>query len=585
MSTFDESQASNQKKRKVAIIGVSSLILVAMVVAVSVGVNHEYSKGSGGGEQVKTTTKSIEAVCQPTDYRETCISSLSAAAGNTSDPKQLIKKAFHIAMDQVNKALENSSTIKAAENDPRTAKALESCKEVMDYAMGDLQRSIDHMGNFDLSKLDDYVQDLKIWLSGAVTYQETCVDAFENTTGDAGEKMKKMLNTSQEMTSNALAMASEISTLIKTLEIPGMSRRLLTAEESTRREAGGKAASNKAGTSVPSWAEVGMRKLLQMPSVGIQADAVVAQDGSGKFKTIAEALALVPKKSNKTFVIHVKEGVYQEQVRVDRSQWNVMLVGDGPTKTKITGRLNFAEGTPTFKTATFAAIGDGFIAKDIGFENSAGAEKHQAVAILVQSDRAIFYNCQFDGYQDTLYAHSHRQFYRDCTISGTIDFVFGDAASVFQNCKIIVRKPMDNQQCIVTAQGRKDRREATAIVLQNCTIVGDTLYLPMKLTNKAYLGRPWKQFSRTIIMQSHIDDLIAPEGWLPWMGTFGLDTCFYTEYNNRGNGAGQLQRVKWAGVKQLTLDEANSYTPGLFIGGDTWIKPSGVPYVAGMVPV
>lgn len=232
-----------------------------------------------------------------------------------------------------------------------------------------------------------------------------------------------------------------------------------------------------------------------------------------------------------------------------------------------------------------AVNADGFIAKDIGFENTAGPDKHQAVALRVSGDNAIFYNCHIDAYQDTLYAHAYRQFYRDCVISGTIDFIFGDASAAFQNCKMVVRKPMDNQGCMVTAQGRKDRRGIGAIVLQNCKITAEPDFLAVKPALPAYLGRPWKEYSRTIIMQSDIDGFIAPEGWSPWAGTWGLDTCYYGEYQNRGPGSNTANRVTWKGIQKITPQIAESFTPGQYLQGDSWIKPVGFPYDTGMIKV
>ncbi|KAK8682075.1 hypothetical protein V6N13_054472 [Hibiscus sabdariffa] len=104
---------------------------------------------------------------------------------------------------------------------------------------------------------------------------------------------------------------------------------------------------------------------------------------------------------------------------------------------------------------------------------------------------------------------------------------------------MIVRKPLDNQQCIVTAQGRKELKDASGFVLQNCVISGAQDYLPVKGRIKTYLGRPWEQFSRTLIMQSQLDDIIRPEGWMPWNLNMYLDTLWYAEFGNRGPGTGR----------------------------------------------
>ena len=141
---------------------------------------------------------------------------------------------------------------------------------------------------------------------------------------------------------------------------------------------------------------------------------------------------------------------------------------------------------------------------------------------------------------------------------------------------------MENQGCMVTAQGRKERRGIGAIVLQNCQIVADPAFLAVQPPIKDYLGRPWKEFSSTIIMQTSIDGFIAPEGWSPWMGNFGIDTCYYAEYNNRGPGADTSKRVQWKGIKKITPQIAQSFTPGAYIQGDAWITVSGVPYAPGM---
>ncbi|KAI3421538.1 uncharacterized protein J3R85_012150 [Psidium guajava] len=576
MSGYDRvTGPSGQGKRTAyAVGGVGIVFVVAVVIGVAVSTSSSSSSQSNAGtsSDVSTSMKAIQAICQPTDYREACVSSLSSAGGNNTDPKDLIQTGFQVAINQVKAAIQNSTVVKDLAKDPRSQEALETCQHLLEYSIDDLQSSFERLGGFDVSKLDMYMADLQVWLSGAITFQESCLDGFENTTGAAADKMKQILQSSRELTSNGLAMVTEISSLLSSFNIPGVSRRLLSEEQD-------------GVTEFPPWVNEGRRKLLAVASADLKPDVVVAQDGSGKYKTISEALVDVPKMNNKTFVIYIKEGVYKEKVLVDKKTTNVMMIGDGPTKTVITGSLNYVDGVQTCNTATFTAIGSNFIAKDIKFENSAGAAKHQAVALRVQSDMSVFYNCHMDAFQDTLYTHAHRQFYRDCTISGTIDFIFGDAPAVFQNCQMFVKKPLENQQCIVTASGRSERRSASAIILQNCTISADPAYYPLRKVNKAYLGRPWKSYSRTIIMQSQIDDLIQPQGWLAWMGDFALSTCFYAEYGNRGAGSATTDRAKWRGIKSMTAQHIVDFTPRVFYKGDAWITATGLPYSPTMMTV
>lgn len=234
----------------------------------------------------------------------------------------------------------------------------------------------------------------------------------------------------------------------------------------------------------------------------------------------------------------------------------------------------------------YAAVNaDEVFAKDLTIENTAGSAGHQVVALRVSGDRAVLNNVNIDGYQDILYAHKYRQFYRSCSISCTIDFVFGDALAIFQDCTFVVRKPGPNQACMVTAEGRIDPRSPGGFVLQNCRITSEPALISAKPAVKVYLGRPWKELSRTIIMQSEIGGFVDPTGWSPWQGNFALDTCYCGEYMNRGPGSNTSGRVTWKGIKKITPEIAKSWTGGVAYGDDSWIKEAGVPYVPTMMQV
>lgn len=216
------------------------------------------------------------------------------------------------------------------------------------------------------------------------------------------------------------------------------------------------------------------------------------------------------------------------------------------------------------------------------FQNTAGAMKHQAVAMRSDSDMSVFYRCSFKGYQDTLYVHSQRQFYRECDIYGTVDFIFGDGVVVLQNCKIYVRKPMRNQKNTVTAQGRSDPNENTGISIHRSVIKAASDFRSSQGKIKTFLGRPWKRYSRTVFMRSNLGGLIAPAGWLKWNGNFALKTLYYGEYSNTGAGSSTKRRVKWGGYHVMSSSMARKFTVGKFLAGNSWIPASRVPFTSNL---
>lgn len=210
--------------------------------------------------------------------------------------------------------------------------------------------------------------------------------------------------------------------------------------------------------------------------------------------------------------------------------------------------------------------------------NTAGAIKHQAVALRNGADLSTFYSCSFEGYQDTLYVHSLRQFYRECDIYGTVDFIFGNAAVVFQKCNMYPRLPLAKQFNAITAQGRTDPNQNTGISIQNCSITPADDLASSNGTTQTYLGRPWKEYSRTIYMQSFMDGFINPAGWREWSGDFALNTSYYAEFSNTGPGSNTSRRVTWTGFHIINATDAANFTVSNFIVGDNWIPQTGTPY-------
>ncbi|KAL7001677.1 pectinesterase [Sarracenia purpurea var. burkii] len=331
----------------------------------------------------------------------------------------------------------------------------------------------------------------------------------------------------------------------------------------------------------PGWVSSGDRRLLlrELPNP----DLVVAKDGSGDFCTIREALDEYANRrsSGGRFVIYLKSGVYNEYIEVGLKMKNIMVIGDGWRTTVVTGNRSHGGGFSTFDSATVSVVGDGFIARGITFRNTAGPENGQAVALISRSDRSVFYRCSFEGYQDTLCVHSQRQFYAKSHVFGTVDFIFGNAAVVFQNCFIHGRRPLHGNQIVITAQSRSDPNQNTGISIHGCIVVpapnhNQTRFRPFV----AYLGRPWRDYARVVYLKTYLDRFVPPMGWSPWGNrTENLGTLYYGEYRNYGPGASTEGRVKWSGYHDITnVTEAEKFCVGELIGGQSWLPDAGVPF-------
>ncbi|MBA0617336.1 hypothetical protein Godav_026794 [Gossypium davidsonii] len=524
------------------IVGVS----IILVVGVAIGFVFTVHRNHNDNETLSLQMKAVSNFCSFTHYRESCHKTLSSV--NSTDPKEFISKAILAAEEAVKKFFNYSdSLIVQVKNNNLTKMALNDCKDMMDYAVDSLQASYSDVGGSELRNINEHKNDLRTWLSAVISYQQSCLDGFEHD-NNMKETMQKGIIDAHELTGNALTIATKLSDILSKFGIQlnnTSSDRLYSVEKNV----------------YPSWMA---------------------------FKTIGAALATALKKSNIRHVIYIKAGIYNEYITVDKQYTNIMMYGDGPRKTIVTGRKGVKNGggITTWQTATFSAIGNGFIAKSMGFQNTAGPEKHQAVALRIQSDKSAFFNCRIDAYQDTLYNQENCQLFRNCVISGTIDFIFGDSPTVIQNSLIIVRRPMDNQFNTVTAQGKDFIDENTGTVIQNCKIVPEQKLFNDRFKIATYLGRPWKKFSTTIIMESTLGDFIKPEGWILFEGPDKVnyeETLYYAEYNNRGPGANLNARVNWKGYHKIDRVTAMQFTIQSFLlSKENWLPLSGVPFTTAL---
>ena len=291
---------------------------------------------------------------------------------------------------------------------------------------------------------------------------------------------------------------------------------------------------------------------------------VVAQDGSGDFTTVQAAINAVPdyRKAGPTR-IYIKKGIYKEKIVIAESKQSVQLIGeDGAVLTydDYAQKPNvFGEGKGTSGSGSVYIFGPDFLAENITFENTSGPVG-QAVACHVAGDRAVFRRCRFLGFQDTLYTFGEntREYYEDCYIEGTVDFIFGKATAVFNRCELRSKRTGGFLTAPATPQGSN-----YGYVFYDCKLTADEGVE----AGSVWLSRPWRPYGKTVFIRCEMGQHIRPEGWNNWGKTDNERTAYYAEYQCYGKGADTSRRVAWS----HQLKDANAYVmTNILKGADGW---------------
>jgi len=287
-------------------------------------------------------------------------------------------------------------------------------------------------------------------------------------------------------------------------------------------------------------------------------DFTVAKDGTGNFSTVQEAINATPDFRKNRTTIFIKSGIYKEKLVLPASKTNVSFIGENVENTILTfddfasKKNRFGEEMGTTGSTSFYIFGEGFTAENITFENSSGPVG-QAVAVRIDGDMVAFSNCRFLGFQDTLYPHGEnsRQYYKNCYIEGTVDFIFGWSTVVFDECTIFCK-----DHGYITAPSTNENTEFGFVFLK-CKITGSAP------ENAFYLGRPWRPYGKSVFIECDLGNHIKPEGWHNWNKPDVEQTAYFAEFENTGPGSNG-ERVKWS--HQLTASEAQTYTPENILG-------------------
>ncbi|KAK1308185.1 putative pectinesterase/pectinesterase inhibitor 12 [Acorus calamus] len=355
--------------------------------------------------------------------------------------------------------------------------AVQDCRELHQITVSSLTKSDDLLRSSKQTRLSD----VKSYLSAALTNKNTCMEGLDSASGQSKPILVGAILSLYKHVTNALSIVSSDGNQ--------QGRRL------------GAAAASAATSGFPAWLSRRDRRLLQMGDVNDYDPSLVmtvAADGTGNFTLINDAIGFAPNNSEDRTIIIVRQGIYDEYVDVPPYKTNIVILGEGKDVTLIRGNRSVGDGWTTFRSATVAVSGEGFLMRDVTISNTAGPAKGQAVAL------------------------------RNCSVLPTDELGSGGGST------------------------------------------------------KSYLGRPWREYSRTVYIESYIGDFVDPKGWTEWSGDQGLDTLYYGEYNNYGPGSGTDNRVDWPGYHVMEYEDAFNFTVAEFIAGDEWLQSTSFPYDNGV---
>ena len=316
----------------------------------------------------------------------------------------------------------------------------------------------------------------------------------------------------------------------------------------------------------------------------------ISKDGTGDFNSIGEALRSLPAGHTGEHILYIHKGLYEEQITVTIP--NVTFIGDDAEDTILScglyARMTMEDGMKrgTFRTYSCLIDTHDFTARNLTFENSAGKgdDVGQAIALYADGDRLSFENCRFLGNQDTLFTGplppkeiepngfigpkqhapriNGRHYYKNCYVEGDIDFIFGSATAYFESCTFFSKYTGKEISSYVTAASTPEGQEY-GYVMTNCRFESNCP------PDSAYLGRPWREYGKTVLIDCYMDDHICKEGWHDWNKDAAHTHTFYAEYGSFGPGGVMKERPDW--IRRLTESQLKKFTKEAVLSGqDGW---------------